>query len=78
MAMSMAIYVAEKSFQSLQKVVNHTKAMINSWATHVNENKNSSDFFNPMVPQMGRQNMNPSQGPSKADYMKYGWLFGPR
>ena len=77
MAMSMAIYVAEKSFQSLQKVVNHTKAMLNSWSTAVNENKNSSEFFNPMIPQMGRQNPY-SQGPSKQDYQKYGWLFGAK
>ena len=77
MAMSMAIYIAEKSFQSLQKVVNHTKAMLNSWSTAVNENKNASEFFNPMIPQMGRQNPN-SQGPSKKDYQTYGWLFGAK
>jgi hypothetical protein len=35
MGVSMALYVAEKSFQSLEKVTNHTKAMINSWATNV-------------------------------------------
>ena len=79
MGVSMALYVAEKSFQSLEKVTNHTKAMINSWATTVNENKNSSDFFNPMVPQMGRGNGMNNQGEStKADYQKYGWLFGSR
>jgi hypothetical protein len=51
--------------------------MINSWATTVNENKNSSDFFNPMVPQMGRGNGMNNQGEAtKADYQKYGWLFG--
>jgi hypothetical protein len=77
MGVSMALYVAEKSFQSLEKVTNHTKAMINSWATTVNENKNSSDFFNPMVPQMGRGNGMNNQGEAtKADYQKYGWLFG--
>jgi hypothetical protein len=75
MGMSMAIYVAEKSFASLSKVVNHTKAMLNSWSTVMNENKNSSDFFNPLVPQMGRQNPI-NQGATKADYQKYGWLFG--
>ena len=75
MGMSMAIYVAEKSFTSLNKVVNHTKAMLNSWSTVINENKNSSDFFNPLVPQMGRQDQF-NQGASKADYQKYGWLFG--
>ena len=75
MAMSMALYVAEKSFQSLEKVTNHTRAMLNSWSTTVNENKNSSEFFNPMVPQMGRQ-FPVNQGPTRDDYQKYGWLFG--
>jgi hypothetical protein len=79
MSISMAIYVAEKSFQQLTKNLSHTKAMINSWATTVNENKNSSDFFNPLVPQ-GNQKMGyfPSQGPGKEEYQKYGWLFGGR
>ena len=77
MAISMALYVAEKSFQSLEKVVNHTKAMLNSWSSVMNENKNTSEFFNPMVPQMGRQNPI-NQGPTKQDYQKYGWLFGAR
>ena len=76
MGLSMAIYVAEKSFQSLTKVVNHTKAMLSSWATVVNENKNTSDFFNPMVPQMGKDPRLNNNGASKADYQKYGWLFG--
>jgi len=76
MGLSMAIYIAEKSFQSLSKVVNHTKAMLNSWATTVSENKNTSEFFNPMVPQMGRDPNLTNNGASKADYQKYGWLFG--
>ena len=76
MGISMAIYVAEKSFQSLTKVVNHTKAMLNSWATTVTENKNASEFFNPMVPQMGRESRQFNSGPSKKDYQEYGWLFG--
>jgi hypothetical protein len=78
MGLSMAIYVAEKSFQSLEKVTNHTKAMINSWATAVNENKNSSEFFNPLVPQMGRDSMGHNRSSSKEDYQKYGWLFGAK
>ena len=78
MAIAMAIYVAEKSFQSLTKVVNHTKAMINSWATVVNENKNTSDYFNPTVSQMGGNNSQFNQGATKEDYQKYGWLFGAR
>lgn len=78
MGLSMAIYVAEKSFQSLTKVVNHTKAMLNSWSTVMNENKNTSEFFNPMIPQMGKDpNLN-NNGASKADYQKYGWLFGAK
>jgi hypothetical protein len=77
MGVSMALYVAEKSFQSLEKVTNHTKAMINSWATNVTENKNSSEFFNPMIPQMGRDSgLNNVGQATKADYQKYGWLFG--
>jgi hypothetical protein len=53
--------------------------MINSWATTVNENKNASEFFNPMVPQMGRGNGLGNHGEAtKADYQKYGWLFGAR
>jgi len=78
MGISMAIYVAEKSFQSLEKVTNHTKAMLNSWSTVMNENKNSSDFFNPMVPQMGRDSRQYNSGPSRKDYETYGWLFGAR
>lgn len=78
MGLSMALYVAEKSFQSLTKVVNHTKAMLNSWATTVSENKNSSDFFNPMISQMGRDPNLSNNGASKADYQKYGWLFGSK
>ena len=74
MSIAMAIYVAENSFQSLEKVVNHTKAMLNSWSTAISENKNTSEYFNPMVPQMGRQ-YPINQGASRADYEKYSWLF---
>jgi hypothetical protein len=45
----------------------------------VNENKNTSDYFNPMVPQSNRNSgMYPTNGPTKADYQKYGWLFGAK
>jgi hypothetical protein len=76
MGISMAIYVAEKSFQSLSKVTNHTKAMLNSWTSNVHENRNTSDFFNPMVPQMGKDARGYNNGPSKKDYETYKWLFG--
>ena len=79
MSISMAIYVGEKSFQSLTKVLNHTKAMVSSWTSVVNENKNTSDYFNPMVPQMGRQNgYGNAQNATKQDYEKYSWLFRGR
>ena len=76
MALSMAIYVAEKSFQQLTKNLNHTKAMLSSWTTSINENKNTSQFFNPMVPQQPghRSQLNPNTA-SREDYMKYKWLF---
>lgn len=77
MAISIATYVAEKSFQSLQKVVDHTKAMINSWTTFVHEHKGNSDHFNPMIPQMGGGDRSFNQ-PTVNDYKKYGWLFGTK
>lgn len=76
MSVSMAIYVAEKAFQQLTKNLNHTKAMINSWATSINENKNSSQFFNPMIPQQPSSRGQFAQNtPTRQDYEKYRWLF---
>jgi hypothetical protein len=76
MGLSMATYVAEKSFQQLTKNLNHTKAMIDSWSVSVNENKNSSQFFNPMISQTdAKRQYFPNQGPSRSDYEKYRWLF---
>ena len=81
MSIAMALYVAEAAFPSLQKVTNHTKAMIDSWSTFVNENKEPSQFFNPHVPAftqpgMGRNN---NMGEvTRDDYIKYAWLFGAR
>ena len=78
MAISIALYVAEAAFPSLVKVVNHTKAMLNSWSTVVNENKEKSEFFNPSVPQFSQPGMfnQKNYSASRADYEKYGWLFG--
>ncbi len=81
MSISMALYVAEAAFPSLQKVTNHTKAMIDSWSTFVNENKEPSQFFNPQIPAfnqpgMGR-NLN-NREVTRDDYIKYGWLFGAK
>lgn len=77
MAMAMALFVAEKSFQSLEKVTNHTKAMVNSWQTYSNEFTEKSDYFNPMVPRYDINESNRLRNdPTVNDYVKYGWLFG--
>ncbi len=81
MSIAMALYVAEAAFPSLQKVTNHTKAMIDSWSTFVNENKEPSQFFNPHVPaftQPGMGRNNAMREITRDDYQKYGWLFGAR
>lgn len=78
MSISMAIYVGETSFQSLQKVVNQTKVMIDAWQTNIHENKSRSDFFNPMIPASTDQNRQYQNQASLEDYKRYGWLFGPR
>lgn len=76
MAISMALYVAEKSFQSLEKVTNHTKAMLNSWQSTENPFKDRSDFFNPMIPQTEARHRQFQNTATRDDYMKYNWLFG--
>jgi hypothetical protein len=46
--------------------------MIDSWATSINENKNSSQFFNTMKPQTDQKRQHfTKQGPSRDDYEKY-------
>jgi hypothetical protein len=76
MGISMALYVGEKSFQQLTKNVNHTKAMVDSWSISINENKNSSQFFNPLIPQSnGSRNQFNRSEPTRQDYEKYKWLF---
>jgi len=76
MAIAMATYVAEKSFQVLEKVANHTKAMINSWSSYTNTYTEQSLYFNPMIPNgNGNKTINT---PNVNDYQKYNWLFGVR
>ena len=78
MAISIAMYVAEAAFPSLVKVVNHTKAMLNSWSTVVTENKDKSEYFNPAIPisNPSGQNQFKNYSATRNDYEKYGWLFG--
>jgi hypothetical protein len=78
MAISMAIYVGESSFQKLEKVVEKTKIMIESWTVSNNDSVGKQIHFNPVLPNthMMSERNKMNSGPSKDDYIKYGWLFG--
>lgn len=70
MSVAMAIYVGESSFTSLNKVSNHTKAMIDSWQV----NTNTSKPVDMMMPVISESNYKTNQ-PTKSDYENYLWLF---
>ena len=74
MSISMALYVGESSFSSLEKVTSQTKAMLDSWTVNNNDSVKDVISFNPVIPHMNmgmeRNNVN------RDDYQKYGWLFG--
>ena len=78
MSIAMAMYVAEASFSQLTKVTEQTKAMINSWTVQDDDTPSKSIAFNPQIPNFSSRYQDPNQnsGPSREDYMKYGWLFG--
>jgi hypothetical protein len=78
MGISMAIYVGESSFQKLEKVVEKTKIMIESWTVSNNDSVGKQLHFNPVLPNthMMSERNKMNSGPSKDDYIKYGWLFG--
>ena len=78
MSIAMAIYVAEASFSQLTKVTEQTKAMINSWTIQEDDTPSKSIAFNPQIPNFSSRYQDPNlnSGPSREDYMKYGWLFG--
>jgi hypothetical protein len=80
MSFAMALYVAESSFSQLTKVTEQTKAMINSWTIQSDDTSSKSVAFNPQIPNFTSryQDQNLNSGPSRDDYMKYGWLFGNR
>jgi hypothetical protein len=78
MGISMAIYVGESSFSKLEKVVEKTKVMINSWTVTENESVKEIINFNPYIPTGPNQNHNRNNEASKNDYIKYGWLFGTK
>ena len=80
MGISMAIYVGESSFNKLEKVVERTKIMLESW-TVVNDNTaRQQTHFDPLIPNNSVRNDRWARdsGPSKDDYIKYNWLFGNR
>ena len=80
MGISMAIYVGESSFNKLEKVVERTKIMLESW-TVINDNTaRQQSHFDPVIPNNNVRNDRWSRdaGPSKDDYIKYNWLFGNR
>jgi len=79
MGISMAIYVAESSFSKLEKATEQAKVMIESWAIVNNEAVRKETHFDPVIPNQNvghDRNGLHNSGPSKDDYMKYGWLFG--
>jgi hypothetical protein len=75
MAISIALYVGESSFSSLEKVTEQTKAMLESWTVNNNESVKEIINFNPSMPNYGRREVNQ---PTRNDYQNYGWLFGRR
>ena len=78
MGISMAIYVAESSFSKLEKATEQAKSMIDSWAVVNNEAVTKEAHFNPVIPNENvlRERAGLQTGPTRNDYITYGWLFG--
>jgi hypothetical protein len=76
MAVAMATYVGENSFNQLTKVSEQTKAMLNSWTVNNNNEVTESIAFNPVIPAGIPIHNQINQDPTKNDYQKYLWLFG--
>lgn len=77
MSISMALYVSEISFGKIEKLIEQTKTLLDSW--QVNENQiidtNTVHYFNPSVSFMEEKNVF-RNAPTKEQYKEYGWLFG--
>jgi hypothetical protein len=78
MSVSMALYVGESSFSSLERVTEQTKAMLDSWTVNNNDSVKDIITFDPVMPNMNFDRRRDYSGPSKSDYQNYGWLFGVR
>jgi hypothetical protein len=76
MAIAMAIYVGESSFNQLTKLTEQTKAMLSSWQVNNNEESTKSISFNPVLPAGIPKNENYNNEATRNDYQKYSWLFG--
>lgn len=76
MAIAMATYVGENSFNQLTKVTDQTKAMLSSWTVNNNEEIGKQVSFNPVIPAGIPNHHNYSNEATKNDYQKYLWLFG--
>ena len=78
MSISIALYVGESSFSSLEKVTEQTKAMLDSWTVSNNESVKNIIDFNPVIPHMNQDRFRDNSSASRKDYETYGWLFGNR
>jgi len=78
MAIAMAIYVGENSFTQLERVTEHTKAMMDSWMVNETPVKSSTRNFNPALTStgMGINHQRMGQEATKQDYQNNSWLFG--
>ena len=76
MSIAMATYVAETSYQKLNKATALAKIMIESWQVASSNEVEKTTYFNPSIPNtnVGRPNIN--NQPTQKDYENYGWLFG--
>jgi hypothetical protein len=80
MAISMALYVGQNSYNQLERVTEQTKAMLDSWSLHTSETSKSITEFNPGLPVMSPSSYGDRfmSNPTRSDYEKYSWLFGGR
>jgi hypothetical protein len=76
MSISMALYVGESSFSSLEKVTQQTKAMLESWTVNDNTSIKKDIDFNPVIPNTNFDRRLNNNEISRKDYEQYGWLFG--
>ena len=88
MGMSMALYVADVSFNLLQKNENANKAMLDSWTMSERSYETSKSFYSygtafDQIGSMGTDNNNlyyrdNNMNVSKQTYQENSWLFGKR